>query len=140
MEEHKKKVSWRTLGGVMILSLCVCGYLAFDMVFPMAKASPDLGAVLSYEISFDGEEVPLDESELTLLLSQLKEAKPTRRQSSNDRPVIDQYYKINLEVAETPESRWVYVYHQDGAVYYEIPYGGIYETDEVVWSLLAGEV
>lgn len=136
-EQTKKKlvqVLVATSGAVVTLG--VGGFIAYLNFFPVAQASPDLGNVLSYQVTFEQESVNMNENNFDELLSHLKSAKPTRQQSVNDRPIAESYYQINLEVDESPTSRRVYVYEDDGKVFYEIPYGGIYETDNQSLNLL----
>lgn len=122
------------VGGVVLL-----GGAAYLQLFPMAQPSPDLGEMLSYEVSFGEENVNINETEFNQLISLLKQAEPTRRPSVNDHPSADSYYQINFEVDQSPSSRRVYVYEEDGKVFYEIPYGGIYQTEDQTFQLLSSD-
>lgn len=129
-----KKVLLILLG--LVIFLMLAGYFTVQSLFAMAEASPYLGNVVSYQVFYQQEPVDLEEGAFTELLSQLRQARPTREVSVNDTPRVDAYYKIDMVVDEDPSSRYVFVYENQGKFYYEIPYGGIYETDQSVWSLL----
>lgn len=129
-----KKVLLILLG--LVIFLMLAGYFTVQSLFAMAEGSPYLGNVVSYQVFYQQEPIDLEEGAFTELLSQLRQARPTREVSVNDTPGVDAYYKIDMVVDEDPSSRYVFVYENQGKVYYEIPYGGIYETDQSVWSLL----
>lgn len=129
-----KKVLLILLG--LVIFLILAGYFTFQSLFPLAQASPYLGDVVSYQVFYQQKPVDLEEAAFTELLAQLRQAKPSREVSVNDTPQVDAYYKIDFVVDDEPSSRYVFIYENQGKFYYEIPYGGIYETDQKVWSLL----
>lgn len=113
-----------------IAILLLVGYRAYDRVFPYARPLeyprdyPDVGEVVSVTIyTPDGEST--DVSNFASLIMQIQQVQPTRIVSVNDFPAAESYYQI---VAATSEKEYDYfVYQQDGQVYLEIPYSGIYK-------------
>lgn len=110
--------------------LLIVGYRAYDRLFPYARPMeyprdyPDVGEVVSVTISTpDGEST--DVSNFASLIMQIQQVQPTRIVSVNDFPAAEFYYQI---VAATSEKEYDYfVYQEDGQVYLEIPYSGIYK-------------
>lgn len=118
---------------IIIAALAVVllvGYRAYDRLFPYARPLeyprdyPDVGEVVSVTISTpDGEST--DVSNFASLIMQIQQVQPTRIVSVNDFPAAEFYYQI---VAATSEKEYDYfVYQEDGQVYLEIPYSGIYK-------------
>lgn len=118
---------------IVIAALAVVllvGYRAYDRLFPYARPLeyprdyPDVGEVVSVTISTpDGEST--DVSNFASLIMQIQQVQPTRIVSVNDFPAAGFYYQV---VAATSEKEYDYfVYQEDGQVYLEIPYSGIYK-------------
>lgn len=123
-----KKIVLIVIAALAVLLLV--GYRAYDRLFPYARPMeyprdyPDVGEVVSVTISTpDGEST--DVSNFASLIMQIQQVQPTRIVSVNDFPAAEFYYQI---VAATSEKEYDYfVYQEDGQVYLEIPYSGIYK-------------
>ena len=106
------------------------GYRTYDRVFPYARPLeyprdyPDVGEVVSVTVSTpDGEST--DVSNFASLIMQIQQVQPTRTVFVNDFPSAEFYYQI---VAATSDKEYCYfVYQEDGQVYLEIPYSGVYK-------------
>ena len=124
----------------LIVALCgliVGGIAVFDNVFPMAEPikCPGADEIMSVSVSLnDDEEVILSEELFFELLKEISEGEPTRRMSVNDYPTAEMYYKI---VIEADRSYCYFVYDENGQVYVELPYEGVYKSDNAIISLLS---
>lgn len=68
------------------------------------------------------------------LIEHISEAKPTRRQSVNDYPTVRDYYGV--EVQTTGKQYRYFVYEEGTQVYIEIPYTGIYKSNNKLLDLV----
>lgn len=123
--------------GILAVVGAVSGRLVYDFLFPLPSNPPYFGQVTDVSLSYDGQELDVDDEEIANLLAHLQGAEPTRMQSVNDSPSTGTYYKVEMTSEEMGYCR-IYVYEgANGDVLYEVPYGGIYETDQRALELLA---
>lgn len=148
----KKQKTMALLLGGLCLTLCVGGYSFLNWAFPKASPPPDFGSIIDYEISYrhrvdslTWETITLDaETEVSSTMPTMLDtlalfgvAKPTRLQSGNDTPTTSTYFQIDLDCTGFPMmSVRFFVYALGDTVYFEIPYGGIYEADPRVLTYL----
>ena len=130
----------KTLVIGLIVALCgfiIGAYAVFDNVFPVAEPvkCPSADEIMSVSVSLNNEEeVILSEELFFELLKEISEAEPTRRMSVNDYPTAEMYYKI---VIEADRSYCYFVYDEKGQVYVELPYEGVYKSDNAIINLIS---
>lgn len=96
---------------------------------------PAAEAVTAASVSLSGDaEIPMDNDSLEELLPLLCQAKPTRRPTVNDTPSVTPWYRISLLTSER-EYRY-FIYEEDGKVYIELPYDGVYRSDRALLPLV----
>lgn len=115
---------------IIIVAVLLIGYHIYDAVFPFARPLefptdyPDVGDVLAVTISTpDGESTGV--YSFASLIMQIQQVEPTRKASVNDSPSTEFYYKI--EIVTENKVYYYFVYDENGEVYLEIPYLGIYK-------------
>lgn len=111
--------------------LFICAYIALDRSFPMAGPIP-LPAEETITSIICGHQSDLlltvEPDRYGELLQMLSTAQPTRKMTVNDTPGARPFYTISID---TPlrEYRY-YLYIENGQEYIEIPYEGIYESNQ----------
>lgn len=130
MEKMSKSKKIEMIAIAAFAVVLLVGYRVYDRIFPYARPLeyprdyPDVSEVVSVTISTpDGEST--DVSNFASLIMQIQQGQPTRTVSVNDFPAAEFYYQI---VAATSDKEYCYfVYQEDGQVFLEIPYCGIYK-------------
>ena len=74
----------------------------------------------------------LEPADYEALLQLLSDATPTRKMTVNDQPYIQPYYTIFISTSQR-EYRY-YIYQENGQIYAEVPYVGIYETSQQLFD------
>lgn len=99
---------------------------------------PDESKVVSITVAKDeGEEKQVDEDDYLPLLSCIRNAVPTVKDSVNDRPYAESYYTLTVS---TEDMQYRYFVYQKGSQYYiEMPYMGIYKTHEIINLILSNQ-
>ena len=125
----KKKWFWIFI--VMVIVLVAGGYLVYDSIFP--KAEPLKLLKISetddvYIYDSNGNEIELSDSEIEALFIYINTAESTRIMSVNDYPSVRPYYVVEIESVDR-YFRYM-IYEENGKVYVELPYEGIYTIDE----------
>ena len=69
------------------------------------------------------------------ILKYITNAQPTRTMSVNDKPTAKAYYTIEVDTAAR-QYRY-FLYAENSQVYIEIPYEGIYKTNQQVLDFVA---
>ena len=96
---------------------------------------PDKDDVAEVGVTYDGEtEYHKDAEWIEQLLSGMKAAEPTNKESVQDVPQVDNYIKIDFQLDNGVST--IFVYEDGGRYYIEQPYQGIYELDSAVYSLI----
>lgn len=137
----KKKIKKKAGTLVVILMLLVSLVTIKTMLSMSAKyysdpiSYPDLDNVISMHVTDNHEKtVEIAEERFEDLLGYIGNAAPTRRESVNDHPMVDDYYTLNISAVDG-EYRY-FVYEDDGHVYVEMSYVGVYEVDREVVELV----
>ena len=127
---------------VLLLGL---GAFCLNAMFPKAppiscpnpvNSSDKEKNIFSIHVSHNGGmPVPVKNDEIGLVLQPIPYAKPTRRWSVNEVPVVEDYYTI--EIAATSRTYLYHIYREDAQVYLEDPYDGVYTVDESLFELVA---
>ena len=127
----KKKSFWI---GLVVLVVLIAGlYKAYDNIFLKAgpirqiKAS-ETNRIYIYDNSEN--EIRMVDSEIEEIITYINEAEPTRIMSVNDYPSVRPYYVVEIESVDR-YFRYM-IYEENGKVYVELPYKGIYTIDEKV--------
>ena len=131
------KKSGVIIAAALILTIIIGGYLAFDSVFPKAAPiqTPTIDNIISISIiQNDNTSVEMGKDNFNQVLEYLEQALPTRKMSVNDYPSVRPYY---MTVINTNEREYRYfVYIEDGYVHIEIPYEGIYKSEQQFYDLI----
>ena len=134
----QKKNAAIVLGIVLCLGILWGAVSLFNDMFPKATpmAVPDPADLISATLRYNSTnvEVAVNQEDYESLLQHLGSGIPTRRQAMNDTPTVQPHYCAEIQT----EDRWYcfFVYEEDGQVYIEIPYEGIYESDMVMLDLV----
>ena len=127
-----------TAAVLIVLSLLATGaYATFDNIFPKAEplSLPESGDILAFTIVTDtGKPISLTSDEQAALLQSLRTAQPTRKMTLNDVPDVRPYTQIDL--TDSVRDYRIFVYEEAAQVFVDIPYTGIYCTDQATLSLL----
>ena len=134
----------------MIISFILCvtfigGYFVVDSIFP--KAGPISGPtqnkankdryIHSISITQDSNcSVMVENQEIGIILQNIDEAQPTRKVSINDYPAVETYYSI--EILSSVRTYRYFIYKEDSQVYIEVPYEGIYTSNQEFYKFVAG--
>lgn len=83
----------------------------------------------------EGDEIIIDDAEKELMITYINNAVPTEKWSVNDFPPVSQYYKVEIELLEEERIYRYFIYEEDGSVFVELPYSGVYEIFKGVLNL-----
>ena len=124
----------------LIVVLCVGiigAYTVLDSLFPKAEpiSYPDFNEIKSVSIAQNkGDSITVSNEKFAELLEVISESEPTRKLSVNDYPTAETYYKIEVSA----NRMYCYFIYMEGTqVYVELPYEGIYKSDEYILSLVS---
>lgn len=93
------------------------------------------GDIDNVNVSFEGKKIyHSDKSWINDVVSKMGDAKPTRKESVQDVPKVDNYIKVDFKVKK--ENFTVFAYEEKGKYYIERPYQGIYEIDDNLYQKL----
>ena len=81
-------------------------------------------------------EIDMNENDYELLYKFICESIPTRQCSVNEFPYIKPFYTVKIDTNEIITYKYGHIYENNGTVYLEIPYMGIYKMDNDVLKLL----
>lgn len=105
------------------------GYSVFNSIFPQAEHinCPIPENIISVTISDNNnEEVQISNELFGELVSGITNAEPTRKQSVNDCPTVNPHYEIEIK---TEDRLYCYFIYEEGSVYIEMPYEGVWRSD-----------
>ena len=134
----KKRTKILTILVILCVALFVAAACLLNDIFPKATpmAVPDPADLISATLRYNSTNVAVavNQEDYESLLQHLGSGIPTRRQAMNDTPTVQPHYCAEIQT----EDRWYcfFVYEEDGQVYIEIPYEGIYESDMVMLDLV----
>ena len=136
-----KKIVISVVVLAIIAGLIIGGYLVMDSLFPKADPInvPSASSVVSMTVVKNenrkaGEQREIASADIDDILSQLSNAKPTRKMSVQDSPDAKTYYEIAAKTNE--RTHYFYIYFENGTCYVKIPYEGIYTVDNRLVNLL----
>lgn len=96
---------------------------------------PKAGDIDTVNVAFEGKKIyHNDKSWINDVISKMGDAKPTRKESVQDVPKVDNYIKVDFKVKK--ENFTVFAYEEKGKYYIERPYQGIYEIDDNLYQKL----
>lgn len=124
---------------ILIIAIGVGGFWLLEEVFPKAPEIdlPGQQEILSAHASSTTDlmgvivDIPAEDQEALLTL--LARSIPTRMQSVNDSPSVRPYYEFRLKTEKRSYSYFVYL--EDGQLWLEMPYTGIYRTGSELLDL-----
>ena len=123
---------------ILIIAMGVGAFWFLEEVFPKApevevpEQAEILSATASSTTDLMGVTVDIPAEDWVEVLVLLGNSAPTRRQALNDSPSVRPYYEFRLKTEERSYSYFVYL--EDGQVWLEMPYTGIYRTqNDFLW-------
>lgn len=135
----KKRILWISAAVLTFILLLIIGTISFiNRLLPVAKTigipQKDEIESIYLGLSTHSMSIPLSEAQYDDLQSYLHQAEPTRIQALNDTPAIHPFYGISVKA--NLRSFIYYVYEDDGQVYIEMPYEGIYMANHALLTLV----
>ena len=94
----------------------------------------DIDSIIIYDNNRT--EIDMNENDYELLYKYICESIPTRKDSVNEFPYIEPFYTVSIDTNEIITYEYGHIYENNGTVYLEIPYIGIYKMDNDVLKLL----
>ena len=125
-----KKV-WIIIIIVLSSLISIGGYCIFDSIFPIAEPInyPSEDTIISILLTPNNDNsITIEASSFEDISRNICNAKATRKMSVNDYPTVEVYYTIKVNTS-TREYRY-YIYTENSQVYIEIPYQGIYTSNQ----------
>ena len=114
------------------------GIWVLQSMFPVAPPveCPNVEEIISASAgqNYDAD-VAVGMAEIQVWLDHIREAEPTREWSVNDYPAVKSYYTIQIQARD--RSYHYYIYTENGQVYVEAPYTGIYRGDQALLVAVA---
>ena len=126
---------------ILIIGGGIFGYSMYDKIFPMA---PDIiipGDDEIYEITISygqGDKIFLDDKDENIILAFMRDCQPTRNWTVNDYPTVESYYVVTVYTSEDGDGYRYFIYEENGHVYLELPYHGVYTVDEEILDFIKG--
>ena len=123
---------------IIFTALFACAIFLYNDFCPKAPSiqCPEKGELLS--VALESNElnltISLYEEHYEKLIEYIKTATSTRMQSINDCPAVRPYYCIKMQTEQMHYQYFVYEDH--GKIYIEMPYQGIYETEDDLLRLV----
>lgn len=119
---------------VIFIAMGVGGWMMYDKwVFPEATPIKQISVerIESVHVSDHEEnEIIINETELELMITYINNAEPTRYWSVNDYPRVRPYYEFEIAIEGEERELRYFIYEEDGAVYVEMLYNGVWEMDK----------
>jgi hypothetical protein len=119
----------------------IFGVSMYDRMFPIAPdiAIPSDEEIFEIAISENGgDKIFLNDGAEDEILAFMRSCQPTRNWTVNDYPYAEEYYVINVYTSEEGDGYRYFVYKENGHVYLELPYHGVYTVDEGILDLISG--
>lgn len=106
----------------------------FSKTDPIRQMQMD--EIESFSVSDDEDnEIVIDEREQELVITYINNAVPTKKWSVNDFPSVRPYYKVEIRLAGVDSEYRYFIYEEDGNVFVELPYSGVYEIFKGVLNI-----
>ena len=128
--KKKRMIAAAAIVSALVL-LAGCAKPAAPMDLPPDDAVTGISIVTT-----TGDEVAVtDPGKIEAVMSHLRAAKPTRRQSVNDQPTnVARYGTVSIYAGN--QTTVVYYYEKEDSHYVEQPYQGIYRTEDNLEDIL----
>ena len=124
---------------IALLGIAVIGgYAILNNIFPKADPIkfPDTESITAITlIQKDGSSVAVENTDFGEILKNITNAQPTRTMSVNDYPTAKTYYTIEVDTAAR-QYRY-FLYAEKSQVYIELPYEGIYKSNQQFLDFIA---
>lgn len=124
---------------IALLGIAVIGgYAILNNIFPKADPIkfPDTESITAITlIQKDGSSVAVETADFGEILKNITNAQPTRTMSVNDYPTAKTYYTIEVDTAAR-QYRY-FLYAENSQVYIELPYEGIYKSNQQFLDFVA---
>lgn len=112
-----------------ILILAACGNKAAPIVLPQTDS------IKSVDVTVGENTVNYaDETWISEIISNISSSEPTRKESVQDVPQVENYIKIDIQL--TAKVSTLFAYEDGGKYYIEQPYQGIYEINKQLYEQL----
>lgn len=140
--ERKNNIFFACYIALLVLILIALGigacWLLDNSIF--SKADPirqmQMDEIESFRVfDVEGDEIIIDDAEKELMITYINNAVPTEKWSVNDFPPVSQYYKVEIELVDEERMYRYFIYEEDGSVFVELPYSGVYEIFKGVLNL-----
>ena len=125
----------------LIIGGGIFGYSMYDKIFPMATDIIIPGDDEIYEIAISygqGDKIFLDDKDENIILAFMRDCQPTRNWTINDYPTVESYYIVTVYTSEDGNGYRYFIYEENGHVYLELPYHGVYTVDEGILDFIKG--
>lgn len=124
-----KKYTLLSLCLACILSLAACGKNTTPITLPQVSD------IISVDITVGENTINhADENWISEMISKISNSEPTKKDSVQDVPQVDNYIKIDIQFEKGTST--LFVYEDNGKYYVEQPYQGIYEIDSQLYEQL----
>ena len=124
---------------IALLGIAVIGgYAILNNIFPKADPIkfPDTESITAITlIQKEGSSVAVETADFGEILKNITNAQPTRTMSVNDYPTAKTYYTIEVDTAAR-QYRY-FLYAENSQVYIELPYEGIYKSNQQFLDFVA---
>lgn len=123
---------------VLVVGAVIFAVAAYNTIYPLAPEIylPSEGDITKITIeNIDGDKVTLSDEDTERLIALMANGKPTRKWSVNDYPTVKSYYIVTVYTSDDSGHRY-FVYNENGRVYLELPYHGIYKMDEAILDFI----
>ena len=124
---------------IALLGIAVIGgYAILNNIFPKADPIkfPDTESITAITlIQKGGSSVAVETADFGEILKNVTNAQPTRTMSVNDYPTAKTYYTIEVDTAAR-QYRY-FLYAENSQVYIELPYEGIYKSNQQFLDFVA---
>lgn len=124
---------------IALLGIAVIGgYAILNNIFPKADPIkfPDTESITAITlIQKGGSSVAVETADFGEILKNITNAQPTRTMSVNDYPTAKTYYTIEVDTAAR-QYRY-FLYAENSQVYIELPYEGIYKSNQQFLDFVA---
>ena len=124
---------------ILIIGGVILGYSMYNKMFPMAPDIVIPGDDEIFEIAISGsygDKVFLDDKDEDKIISLMRSCQPTRKWTINDYPTAEYYYIVTVYTSEDGDGYRYFVYEEDGRVYLELPYHGVYTVDKEILDFI----
>ena len=126
---------------ILIIGGGILGYYTYEKMFPLAPdiIIPEDEEIFEIAVSEKGgDKIFLDDAAEDDILAFMRGCRPTRNWTINDYPYVNEYYIITVYTSGDGDGYRYFVYREDGRVYLELPYHGVYEVDEEILDFIKG--